>query len=127
MSSQVTGYPEVTIHNSTNFICFGQVDYKSVFCSDDRYAVTPNTTWKANGRGICLLTKITAVVRTPNGDVVAKPYESTGTSFSEFAIIQTGPNSFEVTRRVFAFEDATPANAVEPTTEQKESTVVPTF
>jgi hypothetical protein len=112
-------YPLVEIANSTNYICTGTVHYASIFCSNDGYTVTPNTTWKASGRGVCLVTEISATVKTPSGNIVATPYTSSGTSYSQFAIIQTGPNSFEVTRRVSLLEDETPADYVEPTEQQK--------
>lgn len=112
-------YPLVEIKNSTNYIASGKVSYASIFCSDDNYSVTPLTTWKASSRGVCLLTKITATLKTPSGDIVATPYESSGTSYSQFAIIQTGPNSFAVTRIVNLKEDAVPEDYVEPTIQQK--------
>jgi hypothetical protein len=112
-------YPLVNIFNSTNYIASGTVHYKSAFCSNDDYTVTPNTAWQADSRGVCLVTKIDATVRTPNGDIVANPYTSSGTSYSQFAIIQTGPNSFEVTRRVSSLEDKTPSDYVEPKEQQK--------
>ncbi|WP_211237412.1 hypothetical protein [Paucisalibacillus globulus] len=46
-----------------------------------------------------MITRITAIVRTPIGEVNAVPYTSSGTSFSQYAIIQTGEYLFEVTRR----------------------------
>ena len=113
------GYPYVTITGSTNYIANGTVSYASIFCSNDNYTVTPNTTWSASSRGVCLVTEISATVKTPNGDIVASPYTSSGTSYSQFAIIQTGPNSFEVTRRVTLSEDTIPADYVEPTEKQK--------
>lgn len=112
-------YPYVTIADSTNYIASGTVSYASAFCSNDDYTVTPNTTWSASSRGVCLVTEISATVKTPNGDIVATPYTSSGTSYSQFAIIQTGSNSFEVTRRVSLSEDAAPAGHVEPTEKQK--------
>ncbi|MDE9448417.1 hypothetical protein KKJ04_23700, partial [Xenorhabdus bovienii] len=72
----------------------------------------------ASSRGVCLLTKITATVRTPNGDIEAVPYTSSGTSYSQFAIIQTGNNTFEVTRRV-TYADEIPEDYIEPTEKQK--------
>lgn len=94
-------YPPVSITNSTPFSAFGEVNYASFLCSDDRYNVAGNgATWTASSRGVCLLTRITAIVRTPSGDIAATPYTSSGTSYSEFVIIQTGPNQFAVTRRV---------------------------
>lgn len=113
------GYPVVEIYNSTNYDVSGNVDYASIFCSNDSYTVTPLTTWKASSRGVCLLTKITATVKTPNGDIVAIPYESSGTSYSQFAIIQKTPTIFAVTRIVNSAEDAIPEDYVEPTTQQK--------
>ena len=112
-------YPLVNIVNSTSYIASGTVSYMSIFCSNDDYTVTPGTAWQAGSRGVCLVTEISATVKTPNGDIVATPYTSSGTSYSQFAIIQTGPNSFEVTRRVSLSEDAMPEGYVEPTANQK--------
>lgn len=113
-------YPLVGIANSTNYIASGTVSYMSLFCSNDDYTVTPNTTWSASSRGVCLLTEISAVLQTPTGNIEATPYTSSGTSYSQFAVIQTGPNSFEVTRRVSGAEkDETPADYAEPTSPQK--------
>ncbi|NRD79939.1 hypothetical protein HPT25_21625 [Bacillus sp. BRMEA1] len=93
-------YPDVVIVNSTQFTATGRVEYASIFCSNDDYTVSPNGGTWTHSRGVCLITRITATVRTPDGDIAAKPYESSGTSYSQFAIIQTGRNQFEVTRRV---------------------------
>jgi hypothetical protein len=112
-------YPLVNIVNSTNYLASGTVNYASAFCSDDSYTVTPGVRWTAENRGVCLLTGISAVVKTPSGDVTATPYSSSGTSYSQFAIIQTGFASFEVTRRVTGAEDVAPAEHVEPTSAQK--------
>ncbi|MFQ5980198.1 MAG: hypothetical protein ACE5OZ_18855 [Candidatus Heimdallarchaeota archaeon] len=113
-------YPLVTIHNSTNFNVEGKVSYLSFFCSDDNYSATPGTTWKAKSRGVCLVTEITALVKTPNGDIQATPYTSSGTSYSKFAVIPVGgENKFAVTRIVSAMEDKVPADYVEPTENQK--------
>lgn len=112
-------YPYVNIFDSTAYNAWGTVSYLTAFCSNDDYSVTPNTAWQASSRGTCLVTMITATVRTPAGDIVATPYTSSGTSYSQFAIIQTGPSSFEVTRRVSLSEDAPPPGYVEPTVKQK--------
>ncbi|MFK7786944.1 MAG: hypothetical protein AB8B56_17620 [Crocinitomicaceae bacterium] len=112
-------YPLVTIADSTNYNISGKVSYASIFCSDDDYSATPNTTWTASSRGVCLVTGISATVKTPNGDVQATPYSSSGTAYSQFAVIQTGPGKFEVTRRVNLSEDQIPADYKEPTTKQK--------
>jgi hypothetical protein len=112
-------YPVVEIANSTSYMASGTVEYASMFCSDDNYNVTPNTTWQAGSRGVCLVTQITASVITPNGTFQAQPYTSSGTSYSQFAVIQTGVNTFEVTRRVSLLEDLVPAGYVEPEEQQK--------
>lgn len=112
-------YPKVKIFDSTSYIASGKVEYMSAFCSNDSYTVTPNTQWQASSRGVCLVTKITATVETPGGDIVATPYESSGTSYSNFAVIQTGENSFAVTRVVTSTEDAIPDDYVEPAENQK--------
>ncbi len=93
-------YPPVAIFDSTAYIAWGKVTYASLLCGDDSYSVTPQTQWQASSRGACLVTKITATVRTPSGDFQAEPYTSSGTSYSQFAVIQTGPNQFAVTRVV---------------------------
>jgi len=93
-----TGYDLVQIFNSTSFNAFGKVEYASIFCSDDNYSVQRDETWRASGRGACLVTRITATVRTPSGNIEAEPYTSSGTSYSQFAIIQVGVNKFQVTR-----------------------------
>ncbi|MGN7457198.1 hypothetical protein ACTHPH_20500 [Paenibacillus pasadenensis] len=97
---EVQGYDPVQITNSTSFNAYGAVEYSSIFCSDDLYSVQRDETWRASGRGVCLLTRITATVRTPSGDIAAEPYTSSGTSYSRFAIIQVGENRFQVTRIV---------------------------
>ena len=93
-------YPLVQITNSTSFNAFGTVEYASFTCSNDDYAVERDQTWTASSRGVCLVTKISAIVRTPSGNIQAEPYTSSGTSFSRFAIIQVGVNKFQVTRIV---------------------------
>jgi hypothetical protein len=113
-------YPPVSIVNSTNYTASGKVSYASIFCSDDNYTVGPNSTWTASSRGVCLVTKITATLSVFGTDYQATPYESSGTSYSQFAIIQTGATTFEVTRRVsLAKEDQPPADYVEPKAKQK--------
>ncbi|MBP1962991.1 hypothetical protein GQF04_28400 [Paenibacillus aceris] len=93
-------YPPVQIVNSTSFNVSGKVEYASFLCSDDNYNVQRDETWTATSRGVCLVTRITATVKTPSGNITAEPYTSSGTSFSKFAIIQVGVNKFQVTRVV---------------------------
>lgn len=111
-------YPDVHIVNSTKYPANGEVDYMSIFCSDDHFHIDPGQTWE-HSRGVCLITKISAEVLTPGGAVQATPYESSGTSFSQFAIIELGPNHFAITRVVTGSEDEPPADYEEPTSEQK--------
>lgn len=118
------GYPYVHIVNSTTYSVSGTADYASAFCSNDNYGMGPGQSWTASSRGVCLLTKISANVVTPGGTIAATPYTSSGTSYSQFAVIQTNDNplQFEVTRRVSLAEneDAPPADYVEPTENQKD-------
>jgi len=116
-------YPKVHIVNSTAYSVSGTVHYASIFCSNDNYGMGAGKDWTANGRGVCLVTKISADVSTPGGTVSASAYTSSGTSYSEFAVIQTSDNplAFEVTRRVsMANEDTPPEDYEEPTTQQKD-------
>lgn len=112
-------YPPVHIVNSTNYDADGTVHYASFFCSNDNYHAPANKDWTAGGRGVCLVTEISAVMNTPNGRIQASPYTSSGTSYSQFAIVQTSPTTFAVTRLVSGAEDATPGDHVEPTEQQK--------
>ena len=112
-------YPPIQILDSTPYNVRGTVVYMIQFCSNDDYSVTPTNTWTGPGRGICLITEINALVKTPKGDVWAKPYTSSGTAFNQYVIIQTGDNTFEVVRRVSGAEDGPPADYVEPTEKQK--------
>ena len=73
--------------------------HASLFCSDDEYCVSPGRTWTASGRGVCLVKKVTASVQTEGSDTEAVAYGSSGTSFSQFAIISKG-NGYAVTRIV---------------------------
>jgi hypothetical protein len=113
------GYPKVQILNSTQYVARGTVHYLTEFCSIDDYSVTPPDTWTGSERRICLVTEINALLKTPNGEIRATSYTSSGTSYSQYAIVQTGPTSFEVNRRVSGVEDSPPADYVEPTEKQK--------
>lgn len=112
-------YPVVKITNSTKYVVEGDAVYCSVFCSDDHYIVEGGMAWEAKDRGVCLLKKITATVKTPLGNIEATPYTSSGTSYSQFAVIDLGSNKFSVTRVVNGTEDFPPENYVEPTEQQK--------
>lgn len=116
------GYPLVKITNSTPFEAVGEVCYLSAFCSNDDYQVKSFHDWTADSRGVCLVNRITATLKTPDGDIQAIPYESTGTSYSEFAIIKAygGKDTYKVCRPVsVTAPDDKPADYVEPTEKQK--------
>jgi hypothetical protein len=91
-------YELVQVVNSTNYPARGKVEYLTKLCSDDEYTVNPFSTWTANHRGVCLVTKISALLAAPSGPIEATPYTSSGTGYSQFAVIQWGSNSFRVTR-----------------------------
>jgi hypothetical protein len=116
-----TAYPPVKLTNSTPYLASsGTVRYLSWSCTNDNYAnLQSGHIWTGPPRGICLISEITGIVRTPSGDVVAEPYESSGTSYSNFAIIQIGENKFKITRITEGSEDLRPEGYVEPTTKQK--------
>jgi hypothetical protein len=113
------GYPRVQILDSTPYNVRGTVVLATIFCSNDDYSVTPTNTWTGPERGVCLVSEINALVKTPKGEVWAKSYTSSGTSYSQFAVVQTGETTFEVIRRVSGEGDGPPADYVEPTEKQK--------
>jgi len=113
-------YPNVRVTNSTDYTCTGTVEYASFFCRNDDYTVEHDATWEGPPRGVCLVTKISAVVQTPNGNILATPYTSSGTSYSKFAIIVgERQNEFTVTRITTEQEEFTLTDYVEPTEQQK--------
>lgn len=94
-------YPYVSVVNSTPYyIGNGVVSYLD--CKADNFTVeaTPGASWQAGSRGVCLVTTITAAVGAPGGLVDAIAYTSTGTAYSQFAVIQTNnnPPQFQITR-----------------------------
>ncbi|MCC8027280.1 MAG: hypothetical protein LIP16_18495 [Clostridium sp.] len=93
-------YSKVHISNSTPYTVDGTVNYLSAFCSDDKFKIQPWGEWTAGSRGVCLLTKISANVHTPESETSATSYESSGTSYSQFIIAQTKTGEYVVTRKV---------------------------
>jgi hypothetical protein len=90
-------YPDVHVHNSTNYSVTGTVHYAA--CSSDDFNLGPGTDFY-HSRGACLITEITANVFLPNGSITATPYESSGTSYSQYAVIENLPGKYTVTRVV---------------------------
>jgi len=96
-------YPYVHIINSTAYQITGTVQYPGAFCSNDGYSIPPSygTSWTADSRGLCLVSAVTATVSIPNQPPIeATSYQSSGTAYSQFAVIQTNSNpmQFSVTR-----------------------------
>lgn len=98
-------YPLAHIINSTAFAASGTVHYASAFCSNDNFSIAAHGQWTASSRGVCLITEISVTVYVNGSPVNATPYTSSGTSYSQFAVVQTGPNSFAVTRMTTAVEN----------------------
>lgn len=113
-------YPLVHISNSTPYGASGKVTYASFFCSDDNYSAGANGgQWTASSRGVCLVTEITATLFVNGSPVNAAPYTSSGTSYSQFAIIQVG-SGFAVTRVTAAVDSVDVGELLpEPTENQK--------
>jgi hypothetical protein len=98
-------YPPVKVTDSTQYLARGTAEF--IACKHWDFSLTP-ITHAEHKRGLCLLKKISAVVTTPGGDIEATPYTSSGTSYSQFAVIQTGEHDFVVTRIVTGSKDETP-------------------
>lgn len=108
------GYPDVKVTNATEHNLVGGVTYESIFCSNDTFSIGigPGTSWSTS-RGICLITSVYAVIDFRGTPIQATPYSSSGTSYSQFAVVQTGEKSFEVTRLVSAGDSAGDVEHVE--------------
>ena len=98
VEARVGAYPHVKVINSTPYTIHGTVKYAA--CHHNDFDAIKGATWEAKSRGACLLTHVDATVQTPTGNVKAKGYHSSGTSYSWFAVIDRGNNVFEVTRVV---------------------------
>ncbi len=82
---------DLRIANKTTSVVQGQVNYAA--CKADAYTVSPGQTWSTNGRGLCLIRSITAALRPATAGQQVAPvtaYSSSGTSFADFSITQTG-------------------------------------
>lgn len=91
-------YPLIEIVNSTNHVISGEISYMTVFCSSHYFSAKPHSAWKAQKRGICPIIEISALVKTPRGTFIAKPYISIGTTHNLFELVQTAENMFRVIR-----------------------------
>jgi len=113
-------YPNVHIKNSTKYDVKGNVVYNTFVCRDDVYYANPLSDWTAGSRGVCLVKEISGELSVEGKWIRATSYNSSGTSYSEFAVIQTkaNPREFAVTR-IATTGDEPPADYVEPTENQK--------
>ena len=113
-------YPLVHISNSTPYAAAGKVEYASAFCSNDDYTANANGgQWTASSRGVCLVTKVSAKLNVNGNWVDASPYTSSGTSYSQFTIYQSG-DKFGVTRVTDLADSVDVGQLVaEPTEQQK--------
>ena len=94
-----SSYPLASVKNSSGAPrVTGTVSYAA--CRNDSYDITiPSMDWTASSRGLCLLTKVSATVYTDRGVFEATPYTSSGTSYSQFAVISAN-GGYAVTRIV---------------------------
>lgn len=87
-------YPVAQITNHTEYQVTGVVNYPG--CRSDSFSVNPGKTWKANSRGLCLITSITGSTLEPikvdgkgkitGGLKSVEQYSSSGTSYAKFQI-----------------------------------------
>ncbi|MEZ4472001.1 MAG: hypothetical protein R3F60_14640 [bacterium] len=96
-------YPLAEVTNNTPYSVSGKVKYASAFCKDDAYSVPAGGTWRARSRGVCLITGITGSIgqgaRFGESTSVV-PYDSTGTSYSQFQI-----NAYGGQYRIFSKQE----------------------
>lgn len=89
-------YPDVRIdHLVPGYKASGRTSY--ALCHSGDYELEfgkSHMEW----RGICLLTEITAILKNETHNIRAKSYLSSGTSYSQFEIVQIGTDEFEVRR-----------------------------
>lgn len=84
-SSSGSGYAPVTIRNGPFLVKEGKVRYAG--CRSDSFTIDEYGIWTATtNRGLCLVTKIEAIVVDGVASVVCDPYKSSGTSYSLFYV-----------------------------------------
>lgn len=88
----------IEIINSTDYSISGEISYMTVFCSNKYFFAKPDSYWKSEKYGICPVVEVSAIIKTPRGTFVAKPYLSRGTSHSLFEVAQVRENIFVVRR-----------------------------
>ena len=89
-NKDINTYPDIAVINSTQYFISGRVSFRT--CYGRNFHIGIDKTWTGSGRGICLIREINATVHTDNGDIIAKPYTSIGTSYSQFSVIHRDGN-----------------------------------
>ena len=93
---RVTNNTPYDVKTSGNKVEYGGWGF-GPFCSDDKYLVNSGQTWSAtSSRGICMVGYINAELTLPDGDdgnLICTPYNSVGTSYSQYYIIMKGDNA----------------------------------
>jgi hypothetical protein len=93
----------VRIVNNTDYTASGKVEYFSFLCSNDDYTVGPHSKWSAKRRGFCTVTKLSAVLATPSGNIEATAFTSSimKRDWDEFWIVQIDDNTLGIRRTKF--------------------------
>jgi hypothetical protein len=113
-------YSLANVHNQTPYFISGDVDYYSFLCRNDSYNASSDGFWTASSRGECLITKVTATVHTPTGDVAAVSFDPSGdTAASKFAVQGPDANSQYVVVCLDESGESRPVDYLEPTDQQK--------
>lgn len=90
------GYPEVRVDQRVpGWKANGRVSYAA--CRTGNFEIYFGETFN-EFRGGCLLTDIEAVMFKDDRSVRARPYSSSGTAYSQFEIVQEGPEDFCIRR-----------------------------
>ncbi|WP_416430757.1 hypothetical protein [Piscirickettsia salmonis] len=95
-NQNVNSYPVVHILNSAGYAVKGTISYDSALCSDEDYVVGSYAAWSSQSRGVCLVSKITAI--NINTGESGHAYESSGTSYSQFVVYRDESGKPAVTR-----------------------------
>ena len=93
-------YPYAHVENLSPYEIHVKVTYMSIFCSDDEVTIAPGQSWTADSRGVCLITEVSSTMKLPEGEINCIPYESSGTSYSQFMVAYKAPLKCLVTRIV---------------------------
>lgn len=93
----VSSYPDVKVVNRVPGTVTGHVYY--MVCPSTKFELAPGQEI-TDYRGICLITSIYADVKKDGQTVNVYPYKSSGTSFSQFEIVEWPERNSYCARRV---------------------------